>query len=422
MIRNVPSGKTPLFINMDETSVGLAYPGQKGNVAQKVRTTRPRPGTYTEKASLSVRRGNITYCAFIASDTNVQRLLPQILLGNQKRFTRKILRAAWQDQPPFVQTWTAESGWVNHNIMKKIITVLHNCIQEITAEYQIILVVDAARCHIHRDIVNHACRHDMWMLYVPAKMTWLLQPLDAYVFAGFKAHLKQQYADPHYTPEATSMPTINWLRRLWTSIEHKVHNMDWKHAFAKVGLMNQQRDMSAHVAACTAMNSPGTFGCAMPSPGDLQYLLGDQIVVPHSQLTRPVLMRSTGALAHLWPGALPRRSEHSTSSSISATTPRHFSVDITSALATPEAPPAPWPRAIRMGQKMAAARSRNDLETVVLNDTASQMSQETNTQTKTDTEIPRASRMWPPRSRRQEQCPEAKKEGPKVTIPTSPKL
>ena len=153
MVRNVPAGKKPLFINMDETSVALSYPGQKGNVVHNSHPT----------------------------------LLPQILIGNRQRFTRQVLRHVWREQPGFVQTWTAESGWVNHTLMKQMITVLHNCIREHTAEFQIIFVVDAARCHIHRDIVNHACKHDMWMLYVPAKMTWLLQPLDAYVFAGFKS-------------------------------------------------------------------------------------------------------------------------------------------------------------------------------------------------------------------------------------------
>jgi hypothetical protein len=63
-----PGVKKPLFINMDETSVALSYPGQKGNVAQQPRTTRIRPETYSEKVTLAVRRGNITYCAFVASE------------------------------------------------------------------------------------------------------------------------------------------------------------------------------------------------------------------------------------------------------------------------------------------------------------------------------------------------------------------
>jgi hypothetical protein len=170
---------------MDETSVAFAYPGQKGNVAQQQHTGRPQPASYTEKATLSIRRGNVTYCAFIASDMAVQSLLPQIVIGNKKKFTRKLLRTAWAEQPDFVQTWTAETGWINQTVMKRMISVLHNCLKDITDDYQIIFVVDVARCHIHKDIVNHACRHNMWMLYVPAKMTWLLQPLDAYVFAGF---------------------------------------------------------------------------------------------------------------------------------------------------------------------------------------------------------------------------------------------
>ena len=137
---------------MDETSVAFAYPGQKGNVAQQQHTGRPQPASYTEKAILSIRRGNVTYCAFIASDMAVQSLLPQIVIGNKKKFTRKLLRTAWAEQPDFVQTWTAETGWINQTMMKQINSVLHNCLKGLTDEYQIIFIVDAARCHIHKDI------------------------------------------------------------------------------------------------------------------------------------------------------------------------------------------------------------------------------------------------------------------------------
>ena len=118
MIENIPTRKKPLFINMDETSVAFAYPGQKGNVAQQQHTGRPQLASYTEKATLSIRRGNVTYCAFIASDMAVQSLLPQIVIGNKKKFTRELLRSAWADQPDFVQTWNAETGWINQTMMK----------------------------------------------------------------------------------------------------------------------------------------------------------------------------------------------------------------------------------------------------------------------------------------------------------------
>jgi len=410
MVRNVPAGKKPLFINMDETSVGLSYPGQKGNVVQQPRTTRPRPETYTEKVTLTVRRGNITYCAFVASESFLQPLLPQILICNRQRFTRQVLRHAWREQPGFVQTWAAESGWVNHTLMKQMITVLHNCIREHIAEHQIILVVDAARCPIHRDIVNHACKHDMWMLYVPAKMTWLLQPLDAYVFAGFKADLKQQFADPQYATDTTTMLSSAWLRRLWQSIHSKIQSLDWKNAFAKVGLLDQQRSMSEHVAAFTSTTPDGSFGCGMPSPNDLHYVLGGKLDVPHTQLTRPVLLRSTGPLSHLWPGALPRPSNHGITSSTSAAAVSSRGDNIAT-ICTPSAcQPSPWPRAMRMGQIKGPRNICNRHEPQKDKETASQMNPDSQTDPTTDIEIPRATRMMPSRSRRSHKSPEAKKE------------
>jgi hypothetical protein len=109
---------------------------------------------------------------------------------------------------------------------------------------------------------------------MPANMTWLLQPLHAYVSAGFKADLKRQYAEPNYTTNTTTVLSIAWLRRLWQSLQNKIQSLDWKHAFAKVGLLDQQRSMSEHVAAFTTTTPRGTFGCGMPRPNELQYVWG----------------------------------------------------------------------------------------------------------------------------------------------------
>ena len=83
-----------------------------------------------------------------------------------------------------------ESEWINQSTTRTNFMVLHNCLKEHAKESQIIFVVNATRSHMYRDIMNRTCRHGMWMLYMPTKMIVLLQPLDAYVFAGFKSHLK----------------------------------------------------------------------------------------------------------------------------------------------------------------------------------------------------------------------------------------
>ena len=44
----------------------------------------------------------------------------------------------------------------------------------------------------------------------------------------------------------------------------------------------------------------------MPSPIEVQYMLGGKLGVPHFQLTRPVLLRRTGSLANFCPVAVPR--------------------------------------------------------------------------------------------------------------------
>jgi hypothetical protein len=229
----------------------------------------------------------------------------------------------------------------------------------------------------------------MWMLYVPAKMTWLLQPLDAYVFAGFKALLKQQYADPEYVTDKDNMLSIAWLRRLWHSIEHKVQGLDWKTAFSKVGLLNQQHNISEHVAKFTTTPSHQTFGCCMPSPAELQYMLGGKLGVPHFQLTRPVLLRRTGSLANLWPVAVPRHYHLRAHIDLSGTAAAPRTHGLATALEPPVTPASPWPRATRLGKSSQKMRPASMVTAKIKKEPTSQANQESHSGELTKATAPR---------------------------------
>jgi hypothetical protein len=49
------------------------------------------------------------------------------------------------------------------------------------------------------------------MLCVPARTTWLLQPLDTHVFAGYKGFLRKQWRELLATDSATFKSWINLL-------------------------------------------------------------------------------------------------------------------------------------------------------------------------------------------------------------------
>ena len=51
----------------------------------------------------------------------------------------------------------------------------------------LILLLDGHRCHLHESVLAHAKRWGIRLVYMPARMTGLLQPCDTHVFAKLKA-------------------------------------------------------------------------------------------------------------------------------------------------------------------------------------------------------------------------------------------
>ena len=93
----IKAGKRPLFINLDETSISRSWPQSRGNVLKKqMWISKHRPPTV--KASKAEYRGTITGVLMITHDEVIQRVLPQVYIGNTRAFPKKAhWRNLWQD-------------------------------------------------------------------------------------------------------------------------------------------------------------------------------------------------------------------------------------------------------------------------------------------------------------------------------------
>ena len=74
--------------------------------------------------------------------------------------------------------------------MRRALTLLNTHMQDYFDVYQVVLLSDVARSHLRRSISLLARRYEMPLLYVPARLTWLLQPADTHVFAKLKQALR----------------------------------------------------------------------------------------------------------------------------------------------------------------------------------------------------------------------------------------
>ena len=76
--------KRTVHINLDETAVKFFQPLGKGLVAIPKYTTRKRFLKQERRAGLGDRRQAVSYLAFIASDPQVQSLLPQVFVASKR--------------------------------------------------------------------------------------------------------------------------------------------------------------------------------------------------------------------------------------------------------------------------------------------------------------------------------------------------
>lgn len=242
----VPPGKRRLLIYMDETALAYSWAGQKGTVICQHRIPqglRLRP----ESVNRNEIRGNVTHMAFICDDSAIQPRLPQIWLGNKARFTLRLLQPLQGEVPANVHLWRQESSWNNHATMRKALSVLWQALQPFAATHYIVLLLDVARVHIHPTIYRHAQQCGLRLVYIPARLTRLLQPCDTHLFARFKAKLRRRWLDFRLASADGDVSPKQWVLLIAAAIREVFQGNKWAVAFAETGASDLQLRLSSYI-------------------------------------------------------------------------------------------------------------------------------------------------------------------------------
>jgi len=70
---------------------------------------------------------------------------------------------------------------------------LGQCIESLSLTHQPILLLAVCSTHMRPRFLNACARWNIWLVFVSAKTTWLLQPADTHCFTFFKRCLRQLY-------------------------------------------------------------------------------------------------------------------------------------------------------------------------------------------------------------------------------------
>ena len=221
-----------LAVNLDETSVLVHHPGKKGLVwLPKSRKGRRRYLQPVQKLSHGAKRQCLTHVAMISNLPEVTKKLPQILLGNEHVMPASSVPELRAHLDPSIRVWRRKSSWVNATTMQDIALELVATLAGYKESHRIVLLLDCCPCHLDSTYINTLANNGIAVVFIPAKLTWLLQPLDTHAFSSFKLAVANRYRRFLMSSDSESVSNFDCIRIIGETIPDQLHRKDWRSAF-----------------------------------------------------------------------------------------------------------------------------------------------------------------------------------------------
>ena len=294
----VPSGKLPLRINLDETSICLFQGDVKGTVFVSRKRKRrffedvpeqpdriPEP---VQRVGRKQRRTCLTHVGIVCDNPAVQPRLPQIIIGNCATFLLRDWARLNAVCPANVVLIRQQSAWNNAGLLKRIVALLHAALLPFYDRYQPILLMGACRVHLKESLAHWRAARMLWLVIVPAKLTWLLQPCDTHCFQRCKAYLKAAYQRLRIANDTGEVSTVEFISAVCGAIRYVLQARRWAAAFEQDGYGSSQAAVSAYVLRQLEVQAAPQVGAARPSLDVLQRCYPAGARVPMAWLMRPM--------------------------------------------------------------------------------------------------------------------------------------
>ena len=220
---------------MDETSVSAVKAAGKGMVA----TCRVKKHARWRQPKDTADRTDVktTLIGVMCDAPELQPVLPQVVCP---RYTKDALPPqhildlyAAVGSP--LEFWHKSSGWVGSQIFIKWITRVRTIVSSFNSSAWIVLTLDCSNAHLNVKTIRHLRRLGVLVVFLPAKLTWLLQPLDVYAFGELKQRIRVAQTALRMSASSGSLDIGSWINGTADAIRHVLVDRDWSDAFAKLG-------------------------------------------------------------------------------------------------------------------------------------------------------------------------------------------
>ena len=229
-------GREPIFINIDESSMPQFCKAKRGVCLRRS----DWPAGKVPCGPRKPPRNTATLLAMISSEGTLQKCLPQILIGNERCFPRRLLLSAQAaSAATTVQYWRRKSSWVNGPVMVQALEELAKALGplRLSDSKQIVIVWDCCRVHLTEEVLRACKRLHFWVVFVPTHITSLLQPLDTCVFGPLKQRMRRRYAEAMRGSGCVSVAQwLQLLQEVTVTMLSERSQRSWQKSFRSVGI------------------------------------------------------------------------------------------------------------------------------------------------------------------------------------------
>lgn len=232
------------------------------------------------------RRCCLTHVGMICDRSDLQPLLPQIVIGNEHTFSAAEFDTLKASCPPNVTLVRQRSAWNNHSLCADIIKLLGKALKDHLDGLHPVLLLDAVRLHFHADVLKACHEQGISVVFVPAKTTWLLQPLDTDAFLRYKSYLREAYQRARVASQSADLSIAQFLPCLLSTIRSILQGSRWGFAFEKDGFGIAQAGIGEFVKRQLGVDARLDLPTSRPTPEQLAQCFPKNAKVPEAALWR----------------------------------------------------------------------------------------------------------------------------------------
>jgi hypothetical protein len=229
-----PPGASTIVVAMDETSVTNVKRTAKGTVVPRSRQGDLRQNQGKPRRNL--RRTTLIAC--VCSDASLQPHMPQIWLPltDPTRLPPASMRAVFTASGAPHEAWHGTKGFVTQRLLRAWLTRMHRRVRILRPKARIVVVMDVCPAHVAQPLLAAAARLGLILVFVPARLTWLLQILDTHVFAQLKREMRRRFWMATQRSADHCLSPAEQLQALTEAATDVLVRRSWSHLFPRVGL------------------------------------------------------------------------------------------------------------------------------------------------------------------------------------------